>query len=146
MRSLYIILLSCFFTLPNFSQNTINFINETKDEITVNVLVYAKNEKVASVDAKLYAVNTLLFRGVSNSSYNRPMIGTNEEEIKNKHANYFDSFYNNRYMTFITSAIAKSKLAKDESKRKCMLFEITIQKHTLKMDLENNGVIRKFGF
>ncbi len=146
MRSLYIIILSCFFSLPFFSQNTVNFINETKDEITVNVLVYAKNEKIASSDAKLYAINTLLFRGISNSSCNRPMIGTNEEEITNKHANYFDSFYNNRYMSFITSAIAKSKLAKDESKRKCMLFEIKIQKHTLKMDLENNGIIKKFGF
>lgn len=146
MKSLYIILLSCFFSLPVFSQNTVNFINETKDDITISVLVYAKNEKAASADAKLYAINTLLFRGISNSSCNRPMIGTNEEEIKNKHSNYFDSFYNNRYTTFITSAIAKSKLAKDETKRKCMLFEITIQKHSLKMDLENNGIIRKFGF
>lgn len=107
MRSLYIILLSFFFSLPIFSQNTVNFINETKDDITVSVLVYAKNEKIASTNAKLYAINTLLFRGISNSSYNRPMIGTNEEEIKNKHSNYFDSFYNNRYITFITSAIAK---------------------------------------
>lgn len=146
MRSLYIILLSFFFSLPIFSQNTVNFINETKDDITVSVLVYAKNEKIASTNAKLYAINTLLFRGISNSSYNRPMIGTNEEEIKNKHSNYFDSFYNNRYITFITSAIAKSKLAKDETKRKCMLFEITMQKRSLKTDLENNGIIRKFGF
>lgn len=146
MRSLYIILLSCFFSLPVFSQNTVNFISETKDDITVSVLVYAKNERTASADSKLYAINTLLFRGISNSSCNRPMVGTNEEEIKNKHSNYFDSFYNNRYITFITSAIAKSKLAKDETKRKCMLFEITIQKHSLKMDLENNGIIRKFGF
>lgn len=146
MKSLCIILLSCLISLPVFSQNTISFINETNDEITVNVLVYAKNEKIASADAKLYAINALLFRGISNSSCNRPMIGTNEDEIKNKHANYFNSFYNHRYMTFVTSAIAKTKLAKDETKKKCMLFEITIQKRSLKTDLENNGIIRKFGF
>lgn len=140
----FILLLLVSFTA--FSQNSVSFISETKDEITVRILVYARNEKNAVIEAKLYAINSLLFRGISGSSYSRPIIGTDEERIVNEHLDYFDSFYNSRYLSFITSAIPKSKLVKDETKRKCMVFDVSIKKLTLKRDLEDSGVIRKFGF
>lgn len=79
----------------------------------------------------------LLFRGLPNSNQTVPIISTSEEQTKQQFPAYFKNFIDNkRYQTFISSSTKNS----NGSRR------IVINTKALKQDLEQNSIIRKFGY
>jgi len=89
----------------------------------------------------------LLFRGLPESEQKSALIGTNEAEEIEKNKQYFEKFYTQkRYKTFIMSSVPVSTLTKQDGGAKSMASDIKVNLVALRNDLEQNNVIRKFGF
>lgn len=107
-----------------------------------NIGVIESNESLIKVDVdspepEYAAMYQLLFRGIANSSQKTPLIKVSESAAINSNPAYFDNFLKKaRYKTFITSSTKN----KDSSRR------IVINLSALKLDLEYNAIIRKFGY
>ena len=75
------------------------------------------------------------------------MIGVNEIALMQQHKAYFDQFFGmtesgpNRYRTFI---IRSKPIGKYSGRQ--LTMDVTINLRALRADLEQNGVIRKFGY
>ena len=107
-----------------------------------NIQLISYDESSITVDAdatqpEYGAIYHLLFRGLPNSNQTVPIISTSEEQTKQQFPPYFKTFIDNkRYQTFITSSTKNS----NGSRR------IVINTKALKQDLEQNSIIRKFGY
>lgn len=107
-----------------------------------NIQLISYDESSITVDAdatqpEYGAIYHLLFRGLPNSNQTVPIISTSEEQTKQQFPTYFKNFIDNkRYQTFITSSTKNS----NGSRR------IVINTKALKQDLEQNSIIRKFGY
>ncbi len=140
--------LCCLATTTVFAQDKVAFLSEDSMTISVRVTSYAKNKTVAMSNAEKVAVETMLFRGIPGSSIAKnAMIGTNEGEAMKTHKKYLnDLFSNDRYRSFIISNAAVSKFKRDETKKKRIVAEVRINAIALRKDMEEQGVIRRFGF
>lgn len=123
---------------------TINasFLSEQNGIITVKSSGAGKSAEQAKRAAEKSAISTLLFRGFPESSQKAPLVGYQEEEITGKHSRYFRQLYKQeRYLSFLTSSQPVSRYA-----NKALTVEVSINLRALRTDLEENGIIRKFGY
>lgn len=125
----------------------VNYISGNDGTITMKAIGIGSTQDDAIVDAEKNAFNVLLFRGLPESEQKIALIGTNEIEEKDNNKDYFEVFYNEkRYKTFLMSSIPTSDLIKYKNGEKCISVDVKINTIALRADLENNNIIRKFGF
>lgn len=103
------------------------------------------SEEKANYDSEKKAFEILFFRGIPNSSYEKPLIGSDEVSLLKKHQSYFKTFFFERYKSFVMSAFNASPSQKQNGIYTSVL-DIKINTAALKRDLEDQGIIRKFGF
>ena len=124
----------------------VNFIS--KDEtgsITVNSKGFGKDENAAIFDAQLNAFNIILFKGIPGTDLNVPLV-ENETDAKSKNSEYFNSFLGQGfYQNFIMSSILDEAPSKVKNGMFCSV-NLKINFNSLRKDLEQNNIIRKFGF
>jgi hypothetical protein len=124
----------------------VNVVNEDKHKtIEVRSMGQGNNIEKALYDSEKKAFEILLFRGIPNTSIEDPLVGSNENNIIAKNTVYFNDFFKDRYKSFIMSIYQSSP----SQKRKgivSVVNDIKINIIALKKDLEDNGIIRKFGF
>lgn len=131
-------------TLPS---SEVNYLSGKDGTITMRAIGIGVNTEEAIYDAEKNAFDVLLFRGLPESEQKVALIGTNEAEEKNKHKDYFNKFYSEkRYKTFVMSSIPTSDLIKHKGGKKSIAADIKINLVALRKDLEQNNIIRKFGF
>ncbi len=131
-------------TLPS---SEVNYISENNGTITIRATGNGKNKREAISEAEKNAINVLFFRGLPESRHKIALIGTNESQEIEKHAQYFENFYTqNRYKTFIMSSIPVSDFAKKNEGAKSLTLDVKVNLVALRRDLEQNNIIRKFGF
>jgi hypothetical protein len=105
------------------------------------------NQNDAFADAEKNAFNIVLFRGLPGSMQKMALIGTDESVQKTTFKDYFDEFYGNaRYMTFVMSSIPESDLMMQKDSTVSIAVDIKINLNALRADLEQQNIIRKFGF
>ena len=120
---------------------------ENKGYITVTTTGTGVNSRRAMIDGERQAFKDLFFRGYPTSEQKIPMIGVNEIALTQQHKAYFDQFFGmtelgpNRYRTFLISSKRIGKYSGNQLK-----MEVKINLRALRTDLEQNGVIRKFGY
>ena len=141
------------FCSPNIKTNhdigytgEVNFIS--KDEqgtILLKSTGYGNNQKEAVEDAKKNAFNVILFRGIPGTELNIPLI-ENEIDAKSKCNNYFQKFFNERYYSTFMMSATESSILMRISGLKRIKVDIKINYNSLRKDLEQNQVIRKFGY
>ena len=125
-----------------FAFTTLTFIGCTSRNHTSNIQVVDYNDASITVNIsdpkpEYTAIYHLLFRGFPESNQKTPLISTSEEEIEKQHPEYFKKFFEeNRYKTFVTSS------SKNAGKGQ----QVVINLRALKADLEQNSIIRKFGY
>jgi len=124
----------------------VNFISGKEGTITMRAIGIGNNEGEAISDAVNNAFDVLLFRGLPESEQKIPLIGTNENEERGKHKEYFDEFYKGRYNSFVMSSIPSSDLINYKGGKKSIAVDVNINLTALRKDLEQNNIIRKFGF
>jgi len=124
----------------------VNFVSkEATGVITVKSIGYGKNQNLAVIDAQKNAFRIILFKGLPGTEINVPLID-NESEAFSNNKKYFDKLFDQGfYKSFMMSSIESSNLIKVEGGNK-IAVDIKINYNSLRKDLEQNQVIRKFGF
>jgi hypothetical protein len=124
----------------------VNFLNkEEQGTITLKSTGYGKNQKQAVEDAQLNAFKVLLFKGVPGSELNLPMV-ENENEARSRHDEYFNKLLDQgNYKSFMMSSTESSNLIKMRGTKKINV-DVKINYNSLRKNLEQNQVIRKFGY
>jgi hypothetical protein len=120
---------------------------EHEGTITVRSTGTGSNARRARLDAERQAVYTLLFRGFPDSQQKTPLIGYAENSIPQQHKEYFTWMFGktelgeNRYRTFIIASRLSGRFAGNQQN-----VDVTINLRALRSDLEQRGIIRKFGY
>jgi hypothetical protein len=100
-------------------------------------------------NAEISAFRQLFFRGFPASQQTTPLIGYNEEAILNQHSTYFEQLFGKgskgRYWSFVTQSEVVKENANGLFFKDRVTVNITINLRALRTDLEQNGVIRRFG-
>lgn len=143
--SVILITSSCSFkTMPS---SEVNYISGKEGTITMRAIGFGTNQEDAIIDAEINSFNVLLFRGLPESEQKIALIGTNEFNEKEKHKDYFNKFYTDkRYKTFMMSSIPTSSLTRHKGGKKSIAVDVKINLLSLRRDLEENNIIRKFGY
>lgn len=125
-----------------------NLVADQNNTITLRSSGFGK-QKVESLDAaERYALETILFRGVPGSQYSSPLVGINinEEQARQANPRYFKEFFENgRHKSFIVSSVPVSDYSWTKYQAWTISADITINVVSLRKDLEQHGVIRRFG-
>lgn len=119
------------------------------DANTLSLRCVGQGEKTIEIaeNAQKNAIQTILFRGMPASQQTMPLVTISEAEALKTHKEYFDElFENGRYKTFITTSIPVGNATKYKGMIKQQTFDITVNLRALRIDLEQNNIIRKFGF
>lgn len=136
---------SCSPKLQPYSSE-VNFLyKEAQGTIAVKSTGYGKNQTDAVMDAQKNAFKVILFKGLPGTELNVPLI-ENENDAKSKHADYFKKFFDEgNYKTLMMSSTESSNLIKMKGTKK-ITVDVKINYNSLRKDLEQNQLIRKFGF
>ena len=131
-------------TLPS---SEVNFLSGNNGTISMRAIGNGQQEQEMINDAERNAFNVILFRGIPESEQKTALVGTNEAQELAKNKQYFDKFYSQmRYKTFVMSSIPVSSLSKQKGRGKSLAVDIKINLVALRKDLEQNNIIRQFGF
>jgi hypothetical protein len=134
-------------TLPIGEVAEVNYLSGKEGTITMRAIGIGTNQEDAIIDAEKNAFNVIFFRGLPESEQKIALIGTNEIIEKEKNKDYFNKLYKEkRYKTFVMSSIATSDLIKHKGGKKSIAIDVKINLVALRKDLEQNNIIRKFGF
>lgn len=120
-------------------------VSSDDNTVKIRVTLYDIKKKNFRQDAINEALKMVLFRGVPNTKFNKPLCGSNEAEIMSKNANYFNSLFGYRYDTFVSAFIPQVVGKKDETGKKAWVADITVNARQLRDDLTEQKIIRKFG-
>jgi len=125
----------------------VNYLSSNDGTVSMRAIGIGSNQENAITDAEKNAFNVIFFRGLPESEQKIALIGTNETVEKEKHKDYFEKFYKGkRYKTFVMSSIPTSDLIKYKGGEKSISVDIKVNLVALRKDLEQNNIIRKFGF
>ena len=148
MKYIYYIFL--FFALysckssKQYQISNIVLMSENKGEVTLKAIT-SKNDKSIE-EAQKFAMKTILFKGIANSnSLNVPLI-PNENQTLSEHKDYFNNFFEKGfYKTFFLYS-HENDLSKNVRGKKELDVIMKININALRRDLEQNNIIRKFGY
>lgn len=119
-------------------------LRDDANTLTLRCTGYGNTESDALADAGRYAIEQLLFRGIPGTNQRHPLIGTDEQTARTEHATYLQSLLEGkRYLSFLTQSLPVESLQQYHQSQ--VEAEITINLRALRTDLEQSGVIRKFG-
>lgn len=127
------------------AQYQVSILNSTKDAVSMRCVGYGKKATIASMDAELSAIKTLLFVGAQNTQHSMPLVQEDKAAFENKYRKFFDAFYSKEYQNFVESSIIVTPYGKNALKQKCITLDVCIRVNQLRTYLENNGIIRRFG-
>ena len=144
VRTFFLTSLLAFISMLSKAQSS--FVSEQNGTITVRTEGTDKKVNNAISDAEKYVFYIVFYRGIPGSSLKTGLIDIPETEAEQKYMEYFDAFYKSRYQTFITTTVFNGAPIKGKHKQKSVFHDVTINIDALKKDLEQNNVIRKFGF
>ena len=127
------------------AQYQVSILNSTKDAVSMRCVGYGKKATIASMDAELSAIKTLLFVGAQNTQHSMPLVQEDKAAFENKYRKFFDAFYSKEYQNFVESSIIVTPYGKNALKQKCITLDVCIRVNQLRTYLENNAIIRRFG-
>lgn len=121
--------------------------NPSQGLVTVEAIGYGKTEAAAELDAFNTAFTTIFFKGLPGFTALRTPMIPDESKARSEHSAYFKKFFDDRgYLQFITNQGGATKAGKaDDNRSRMARRTFTINYESLRRDLEQKGVIRKFG-
>lgn len=129
----------------NYSAAVEFLYKETEGTIAVKSTAFGKKKEIATGNAQQNAFNIILFKGIPGTDIKVPLI-ENESEAKSKHSDYFNKFFGQGgYTKYMMSSTYNSEPVKVKGGYWASL-DIKINFNSLRKDLEQNQIIRKFGF
>ncbi len=127
------------------AQYQVNYLSSSGDTLTFRVVGYGKNFQKANSDAETKVIKTLMFYGVPNTQYSVPMVPKTETSVMKECGYFLNKFFEGNYQNVIVRSVIVRKFGKDENKQKSLTLDVTVNAKALRLELERNGVIKKFG-
>jgi hypothetical protein len=128
---------------PGFSSAEVQYLGQTEPGTTyvqARGCATAGGTAAITQQAVVNAFETLLFRGVPGSEVNKPLV-PDEVTARTQHAAYWQEFYGGRCRTFLTSLSEAGPRAHN-----CAQLTLKINHVALRLDLEQHGIVRRFGY
>lgn len=115
----------------------------TPSVITLKSTARASDMSSAVYFAERNAMENLFFKGIPDCNLRTPLV-ENETAFMSKYAKQYDQFMNADYVKYI---VKSSTISNNTQKGVSAIIQsVTIDLSALRRDLENKGLIRKFGF
>ena len=102
----------------------VSVLNATKDAVSMRCVGYGKKAAIASMDAELSAIRTLLFAGAQNTQHSMPLVQEDKAIVENKYRKFYDTFYSKEYQNFVESSIIVTPYGKNALKQKCITLDV----------------------
>ncbi len=108
---------------------------------TVKVFSYAKNEKEGIELGKLNAIRAILFKGIPNADFQKPLV--TEVGAEEKFKSYFNEFLKpgGKYLKFVALSSSNLDVFTSSEQQKVGII-VTIQKDNLRKELEVANIIK----
>jgi len=139
---IFTIIYSCNNKNYSYSSN-IEVIDLNKTQVILQLETSGKSESEAFYNLKMAALEKILYYGIPNTIFNKPLIEQNKSTIENTYPLYFNELYNRNYNNFIMKSEVKSVTKKNQLYT--ITSYLTINVISLKKDLEKNNIIKPFG-
>lgn len=134
-------------SIKTYPSAEVTYLSSNGGTVSLTAVGVGTTIENANANAEKNAFDVLFFRGLPGSEQKTPLIGENEIEEIQKNKTYFNTFYlGKRYKSFITSYYPVTNLIKRKGTEKYITINLSININSLRTDLEQNNVIRKFGF
>lgn len=147
-KSLLSILAALFITSNALAQTARYYVVSAEAESTsvikLQIKVYCQEKDFVDTEAQCAAIRAVLFDGIPNTSFHKPLLNSGEKTMISQHSAYFNDLYAERYTDFIMGYSALSKFKKADTD-KSTLYEIRVKALSLRKDLENNKIRKQFG-
>jgi hypothetical protein len=119
--------------------------SEGNEVIVLKTDEYGNSKDIATLNAEKYAVKQLIFEGVAGSPINDPM-SPDGRRVMDQYPDYFNQlFKNNGFRKFVTcSELISSQMIDKNTYHNTV--KVCVSYRNLRLDMEKNGVIKKFGF
>jgi hypothetical protein len=132
---------------PAYSATSVVYVTSDKETITMRATATGASQQEALNNAEQNAVDVILFRGVPESTQKMALVGSNESAAMMENNPYFTEFYSGgRYKSFITNSTPVGGFTKLKGKQFQTIADVKVNFVNLRRDLEQAGVVRKFGF
>lgn len=134
----------CFSQAQNnfsYSLESVKIIDNNVVLLVVNV--ESSNKNMIERDAKYAALKIIMFDGLPETKYSKPLLPEGEIHTIADHPDYFDKLYNTYSSDFIKGIRQLTKYKKGPGKS--TQFEIVVDVIKLRRDLEKNKIMKKFG-
>lgn len=112
--------------------------------VMVSAAGYGPSKSAAMQNAESNAFNSLIFRGIPGSQQQLPMIA-NEAAARKTHGAYLEKLLGGGYKAFMLLSTPQSDYAAARNGRKNLTQQVKINVDALRRDMEQHGVVRKFG-
>lgn len=141
------LLVGCSSSQPVVQRNEVSRVEQSSETepgtLWVKATGYGKDEAAATHDAHMAAVKHLLFQGIPGTPWNLPMV-PDESISKRDHATFYTQFLDQKgYRDFVMSSNSTPLVKVEGSKRLESTVKLNVQ--AMRMHLEKNNIIRKFG-
>ena len=150
IASIFFLLVGCSHkTLPPYSYRNgqVSFVNQDEEgTIVIKTNGFGHNVNEAVANAQKSAFYNLIFKGIPGSSIaNVPMVA-NESDAYQKHEDYFNNLLDKgNYFTFMMYSNMASNPNEGKGEAN-VTVDVKINYNSLRRDLEQNTIIRKFGY
>jgi hypothetical protein len=142
--AIYLLILGC--TAKKVYSGEVNYLSATEPgTLFVSAAGYGETKANAIGNAEVNAFNTLIFKGVPGSQHHMPML-KDEAAARSEFKSYFDNLlYKNGYKAFMMLSEAKTDYQLTGRNQKNILVDVKINVAALRREMEQHGVLRKFG-
>ena len=117
---------------------------ESASVVKLQIKTFSKNKKNVDADAQRAAIRTILFDGIPETQYRKPMLNDGEKTLTEQHPTYFNKLFNDRFTDFIIEYSMLSKFKKADKDRST-LYEVRVKILQLRKDLEKNNIKKQIG-
>lgn len=137
-----------FFTIicPCYGKDFFNYDLETysvspqEQTATLVINIYTNKKKELDASASFAALKIIMFDGLPETIYSKPLIREPYEDFYFKYKNYLDNLYSTYSQNFITQLEQLTEYKKGPNKSTTM--KITVKVHELKRDLVNKHILK----
>ncbi|MBK8565783.1 MAG: hypothetical protein IPN76_21185 [Saprospiraceae bacterium] len=124
----------------------VNYLNATEaGTLLVSAAGYGQSKPDAIANAQTNAFNNLIFRGIPGSQYQLPMV-QDESKARKEHGKYFSNLLEQGgYKPFMMLSEEQTGYSVSRKGQKNITVMVKINVDALRRDMEQKGVVRKFG-
>lgn len=106
---------------------------------------FSKNLDECQTEAEKNVFEVILFRGISGTDLQNPLV-ENEQVSKDNHQEFYKDFFDKKgYRAYISSQVVLTNNPRPAKGGYTCNVEFKVNLNALKTNLEQNGIIRKFG-